>query len=276
MALALVSGGLGLIVGIILALTGAGGAILAVPLLVFGMHLTMVQAGPPALLAVALSAAIGALLGLRNGLVRYKASVLIAAVGVLCSPLGLWAAHRVPNAPLTVVFAVVLGLVAIRMFLQASNELAGHTAEQRRTPPPCLLDPAVGRLRWTIPCARALASSGAVAGFLSGLLGVGGGFVVVPALRRFTDLEMRSVVATSLAVIALVSAGSVATAALSGHVEWGIALPFAAGAIGGMLGGGVVANRITGPRLQRGFAATSGLIAIAMLTTTLLPPVLVR
>ena len=265
------SGGLGLIVGLILALTGAGGAILAVPLLVFGLHLTMVQAGPPALLAVALSAAIGAMLGLRTGLLRYKAAGLIAAVGVICSPFGLWAAHRVPNTPLTVVFAVVLGVVAVRMFLQARNELAGRAPDQRRATPPCLIDPAVGRLHWTARCARVLASSGALAGFLSGLLGVGGGFVIVPALRRFTNLEMRSVIATSLAVIALVSAGGVAAAALSGHVEWNIALPFATGAIGGMLGGRVVASRIKGPRLQQGFAATSGLIAVAMLITTLFP-----
>ena len=267
MALALASGGLGLIVGLILAMTGAGGAILAVPLLVFGLHLTMVEAGPPALLAVALSAAIGAMLGLRAGLLRYKAAGLIAAVGVLCSPIGLWVAHRVPNAPLTVLFAIVLAMVAVRMFLQARRELTGRSADERRAPPPCLLDPAVGRLRWTVPCARALASSGALAGFLSGLLGVGGGFVIVPALRRFTDLEMRTVVATSLAVIALVSAGGVASAALSANVNWRVALPFAAGAVAGMLGGRVIASRIKGPHLQQGFAVVSGLIALGMLLT---------
>lgn len=262
---------LGIVVGLILALTGAGGAILAVPLLVFGLQLTIAQAGPPALLAVALSAAIGAMLGWRSRTLRYRAAASIAAVGVLCSPLGLWAAHRVPNTPLTAIFAVVLGLVALRMFRQARSELVGHPLDQRREPPPCLVDPAAGRLRWTVPCARALASSGAMAGFLSGLLGVGGGFVIVPALRRFTDLDMRSIVPTSLAVIALVSAGGVAAAALSGHVAWEIALPFAAGAIVGMLGGRLVAGRMRGPRLQQAFAITSGAIAVGMLVTALFP-----
>lgn len=271
MALVLASGGLGLIVGLILALTGAGGAILAVPLLVFGLHLTMVQAVPSALFAVALSAALGALIALRSGLLRYKAALLIGAVGILFAPLGLWTAHRVPNTPLTILFAIVLSLVALRMYLQARRELSGRTTASTRPPPPCLLDPAVGRLRWTVPCARALASSGAMAGFLSGLLGVGGGFVVVPALRRYTDLEMPSVVATSLAVIALVTGGGVATAALTGHVEWNIASPFAAGAIAGMLGGGLIAHRIKGPRLQQGFAVMAGAIAIVMLITTLFP-----
>ncbi len=251
MALVLASGGLGLIVGLILALTGAGGAILAVPLLVFGLHLTMVQAVPSALFAVALSAALGALIALRRGLLRYKAALLIGAVGILFAPLGLWTAHHVPNTPLSILFAVVLGLVALRMYLQARRELSGRTTASTRPPPPCLLDPAIGRLRWTVPCARALAWSGAVAGFLSGLLGVGGGFVIVPALRRYTDLEMPSVVATSLAVMALVTGGGVATAALTGHVEWNIASPFAAGAIAGMQSGRLIANRIKGPRLQQ-------------------------
>lgn len=263
------AGALGLVVGLILALTGAGGAILAVPLLVFGLHLTIVQAGPPALLAVALSAAIGAMLGWRNGVLRYRAAGLISAVGVLGSPLGLWAAHRLPNKPLTAIFAVVLGLVALRMFRQATGELAGRPPDRRGAPPPCLVDRAGGRLRWTVPCARALASSGALAGFLSGLLGVGGGFVIVPALRRLTDLDMRSIVPTSLAVIALVSAGGVAAAALSGHVAWGIALPFATGATAGMLGGRLVAGRTKGPRLQQAFAMTSGAIAVGMLVNTL-------
>ncbi len=271
MALALASGGLGLIVGLILALTGAGGAILAVPMLVFGLHLTMVQAVPSALFAVALSAALGALIALRNGLLRYKAAMLIGAVGMLFSPLGLWTAHRVPNTPLTIVFAIVLGLVSLRMFMQAGRELSGRVQDATRSPPPCLLDPAVGRLRWTLPCARALASSGAIAGFLSGLLGVGGGFVIVPSLRRYTDLEMPSVVATSLAVMALVSGGGVAAAALTGHVEWGIAWPFAAGAIAGMLGGRAIAKRVKGPRLQQGFAVSAGGIAIVMLVTALVP-----
>lgn len=260
---------LGLIVGLILALTGAGGAILAVPLLVFGLHLTMVEAGPPALLAVALAAAFGALLGHRKKLLRYKAAMLIAAVGLVLSPVGLWVAHRVPNTPLTLVFAGVLGFVAVRMFVQARRELAGSTVDRPRSPPPCMIDPVVGKLRWTVPCARVLAACGAVAGFLSGLLGVGGGFVIVPALRHFTDLEMRSVVATSLAVIALVSIGGVATAAASGHVLWAIALPFAAGAVTGMLGGRLIANRIKGPRLQQAFAVVSGVIAVGMLTIPL-------
>ena len=108
--------GLGLVVGIILALTGAGGGILAVPLLVFGIQMGVAQAGPIGLLAVGMAAALGAVLGLREGIVRYRAAMLIAAAGMLLSPLGLWLAHRLDNRWLSVLFALVLLLVAFRTF----------------------------------------------------------------------------------------------------------------------------------------------------------------
>ncbi|WP_027795723.1 sulfite exporter TauE/SafE family protein [Paraburkholderia acidipaludis] len=259
----LVSAALGSIVGVILALTGAGGAILAVPLLVFGLGLEVAQAAPIGLLAVGLSAGLGALLALREGQVRYRAAALMAACGALVSPLGLWVAHRVPDAPLTLVFACVLALVAVRMFRQKSGATHGGP-ELAPSNLPCRLNAERGKLDWTAPCARSLALSGVLSGFLSGLLGVGGGFVIVPALRRASDIPMRGIVATSLAVIALVSSVGVAASAVSGHMLWPEALPFAAGALAGMLGGRGVAHHVSGARLQQSFAAFAGCVAIGM------------
>jgi uncharacterized membrane protein YfcA len=88
---ALVLGG---VVGLILALTGAGGGILAVPLLVFGAGATVAEAAPVGLMAVGMAATLGAVLGLRAGNVRYRAALLIAATGMLLSPAGLWIARR--------------------------------------------------------------------------------------------------------------------------------------------------------------------------------------
>jgi len=258
---------LGYTVGIILALTGAGGGILAVPLLVFGAGLSMAQAGPIGLLAVALAAALGAIMGLRNGTVRYKAALLIAGAGILCSPLGLWLAQRTPNRPLSMVFALVLLYVAWRVYQRAtaaaSGEAAGAAA-RTGTAPPCRLDIQRGKLNWTAPCARALAMSGLVAGGLSGLLGVGGGFVMVPALQRYTDLNTQSILSTSLAVIALVSFSGVAASAVSGHLQWAIALPFSAGALAGMGSGRLLAARLAGPVLQQAFALVSAGVALAL------------
>lgn len=255
---------LGLVVGIILALTGAGGGILAVPLLVFGVGIGVAEAGPIGLLAVGMAAVLGALLGLRDGVVRYRAAMLVAAAGMLLSPFGLWLARRTDNRWLGLVFALTLLYVAIKTFRNA-----GRAAPARTAPPVCVRDSGSGRFVWTRPCARALALSGAVAGILSGLLGVGGGFVMVPALQRFTDLPMKSVVATSLAVIALVSITGVAATAISGHMQWHIALPFSAGALAGMLGGRAVAARLAGPHLQKGFATVSALVALAMIGKTI-------
>ncbi|EGH33648.1 hypothetical protein PSYJA_33945, partial [Pseudomonas syringae pv. japonica str. M301072] len=114
--------GLGTVIGMVLALTGAGGGILAVPLLVFGLGLSIVEAAPVGLLAVGLAAGIGAVLGLRQGIVRYRAAGYIASIGVLMAPLGLWLAHRLPNTPLALVFSVVLLYACGRMFIRASRE----------------------------------------------------------------------------------------------------------------------------------------------------------
>ncbi len=259
--------GLGAVVGLILALTGAGGGILAVPLLVFGMHLTIQQAAPVGLIAVGAASAFGAVLGLREGLVRYRAAAVIGISGMVLAPLGVRLAHLIPNAPLMVAFAIVLGWVAWRMFNQARRGASAQPEQAHAPPPsvPCVVNPGEGRLVWTLPCAWALAGTGAVSGVLSGLLGVGGGFVIVPSLSRYTDLPMRSILATSLAVIALVSVGGVAAAAWQGVVAWAVALPFALGAVIAMLAGRRIAARLAGAHLQRAFAVTSGAVAVLLL-----------
>lgn len=256
---------LGAFVGILLALTGAGGGIVSVPLLVFALHLTIAEASPIGLLAVMLAAGVGAVLGLRAGIVRYKAAGLMAGCGVVFAPLGIWLAQRLPNAWLTVLFAAVLAFVAIRMLRQANHEMDALGWVDDRPPPPCELDKMRGKLRWTAPCARSIMVAGSVAGFLSGLLGVGGGFVIVPALRGLTNLDIKSIIATSLAAIALVSAAGVIMAASHELVNWGHAWPFAAGAAVGMLAGGVVTQRLAGGRIQQAFAVFALAVAAGLL-----------
>ena len=263
-----VASGLGLVVGFILSLTGAGGAILSVPLLVFSLHLTVAQAAPVGLLAVCVSAGVGALLALRAGILRYRAAGFMALFGLMLSPVGLWLAARVPNRPLTMVFAFVLLYVSVRMLLGAWRESRG-IPEAARKAPPCLLNASIGKLIWTVPCARSLAAAGATAGFFSGLLGVGGGFIIVPSLRRVTDLPVNAIVATSLGVLTLVSSGSVAIAAASGDMLWHIAIPFALGSLCGMLVGRVFARRIPGARIQQVFAVFAFGVSISMFVKAL-------
>ncbi|WP_060480970.1 sulfite exporter TauE/SafE family protein [Pseudomonas sp. NBRC 111119] len=266
----LLGAGLGAIIGAVLALTGAGGGILAVPLLVFGLGLTMVEAAPIGLLAVGLAAAVGAIIGLRQGVVRYRAALLIAAVGVLFAPLGLMMAHHLPNTPLQLLFGGVLVYACLRIWRKAARELKGETVGAHRLIEPCVLNPLQGRLRWTLPCARALAGTGALSGLLSGLLGVGGGFVIIPALNRYTNLRMASIVSTSLAVIALVSAGSVISATLAGVMHWQVGAPFALGAVVGLLMARPLAARLAGPRLQQLFALAGWAAALMLMGKALL------
>lgn len=261
---------LGACTGVVLALTGAGGTIIAVPLLIFGLHLVIAEAAPIALLAVCLSSAAGALFAHRQGKVRYRAAGFIAITGVMTAPAGIWLAQKLPNVPLTILFALVLLYVAVDMLRQSKRQndqaIAGIPDCRPRTSSiPCQLEYAGGRLIWTWPCARALAFSGAIAGFLSGLLGVGGGFAIVPALKKATNLPMQSILATSLAVIALISLIGVTFAAILGGMNWTIALPFSAGALTGMLTGRIFAARLAGPKLQQGFAVVAMGVSAGMI-----------
>ena len=258
---------LGGIVGLILALSGAGGGILAVPLLVFGMHLTMKEAAPVGLIAVGVSAGIGAILGLKDKIVRYRAAALIGAVGMAFAPVGLWLAQRIPNAPLTIGFSFVLGLTAWRSYqnaVQSVQSAASGGGETEEHAPYCAMNKVSGRLNWTKPCARALALTGMVSGLLSGMLGAGGGFVIVPSLRRHSDIPAHSIFATSLAVVAMVSLSGVLAASFGGHVDWPIAAPFGAGAVIALLLGRLLAKRLKGNGQLKAFAAVSAIVAVML------------
>jgi uncharacterized protein len=249
---------LGSVIGLVLAVTGAGAGVLAVPLLVFVLHLPLQQAAPVALAAVGMASAVGAVLGLREGIVRYRAAALIGAMGMLAAPLGVAAAHRLPTPPLLVAFAAVLALVAWRTARGARSAVP-------RTTPVCRLDPADGRLRWTAPCARVLAATGATSGFMSGLLGVGGGFVIVPSLLRHTDVEIRGIQATSLAVIAMVSVSGTAASMWQGSLRSVVLVPFATAAIVTLLAVRPWVRQLPAHRLQLAFAGVCAAVSALVL-----------
>jgi uncharacterized membrane protein YfcA len=128
------------------------------------------------------------------------------------------------------------------------------------------MNPVTGRLIWTFPVSLVLSMIGTATGFLSGLLGVGGGFVIVPALRATLPLSMHSAVATSLMTIAITSQGGFLSGMLQGRqVHWKIALPFVAGAIIGMYLGRKTAPYISGHKLQRGFAIIAFIVSCTLI-----------
>ncbi|ATE60897.1 sulfite exporter TauE/SafE family protein [Thauera sinica] len=264
---------IGLTVGLVLGLTGAGGSIFAVPLLMAGLGWPITQASTASLLAVAISAAVGAALAWRHSYVRYRAATLMALVGTFFAPAGIGLADRLPQPTLTKIFSLVLAIVGVRMFLAARrcgedaavvrSAVAGEGRSSRGRVGS--VNPATGRLVWTQAVAVTMSLIGACTGFLSGLLGVGGGFVIVPALRATVPLSMHSAVATSLMAIALTSSGTFLSGLLHGRtVPLAAVLPFVGGAVLGMVLGRTVAGRISGPRLQQSFAALAVAVSIVM------------
>jgi uncharacterized membrane protein YfcA len=260
---------LGSIIGITLGLTGAGGGILAVPALVLGIGLSMTQATPIALMAVGTAALLGAVDGLRKGLVRYKAAFLMAALGSLVSPLGMWIAHRVSTTWLMTLFSLVMMFVAARMLQQArkGSSLQAPGAGQHK---PCTINPATRKLYWTWKSSSVLAAIGSVSGLFTGMLGVGGGFLIVPAFKHFSNISMHGIVATSLMVIALISASSVAGALLLGVQVPAEGWYFIAAAAGGMLVGRRIAPALPEKWLQIGFASITLAVSLLLISRTYL------
>ncbi len=230
---------------------------MASPLLVLVMHQTVTQAAPVALIAVTVGAGVGMLLGLREGIVRYRAALVLSTTGLLMTPLGIQCARILPNAPLLVVFAFLLAYLGLRYL--------GRNPVVPDKQPVCAIDLQSGRFIWNWRCARIMLGIGALAGFLSGLLGVGGGFVLVPALRRHTTLPMRSVTATSLMVLTVVSSGGWLQWLAMGHVHWGIAVPFMAGMVLGMYLGRRWVHMVSETHLRRLFGIMCLIVSVGLL-----------
>jgi len=245
---------LGLSIGLVMGLTGAGGGVLAVPALVMGVGLTLPQAAPIALTAVAIAAATGTLHGLRQGTVRWRAALIMAACGSLTAPLGSWLAHRTEPETLSLFFVVILLLAAWRM-LHQSRAQAEHVSDDTLPDKPCRLSRETGRFIWNRTSVCIVGSIGMVAGLFNGLLGVGGGFFIVPALSYVSNAGLHSIIATSLLVIALISTLSVGLAAVSGTLAVSAtAWYFIAAVVVGMTLGRKLAPRMPAVVLQRGFA----------------------
>ena len=257
----LIASTLGLCIGFFMAITGAGGAILALPLLTLLLNLSMQQAAPIALMAVFAVSSIAAVISLKQGMVRYKAAALLAITGVLTAPLGVNLAIKTPAPVLHALFILVLIYVAWRVLRK--NLLNEEMCTINSTP--CEINPATSRLFWTAGCTRRMLITGGKAGFLSGLLGVGCVFIVVPSLQKISNLEHRMIVATTLAMIALVSLMSVVAYASHAEIIWHIALPFMLASVVGSLAGRNLSNKIPQHTKHMIFGGMALAIALMML-----------
>lgn len=260
---------LGLVVGFSLGLTGGGGSIFAVPLLVYGLGLPAHEAVGVSLAAVGATALAGALVRLRRGEVELKAALLFGIAGIAGAPLGASLGAKLPEAGLLGGFAVLMLLVAARMWRQAIRQpaetavvRAGDGSSDPIAGAACRIAPA-GGLLLTSRCALVLAFGGFTTGLLSGLFGVGGGFLIVPALVLIASLPMHRAVASSLLVIAIISAAGTISHSVAGQsLDLKLTGLFVAGGLVGMGLGATLSRRLAGPQLQKLFA--SAMIAVAL------------
>jgi uncharacterized membrane protein YfcA len=259
----------GAVVGLSLGLTGGGGAIFAVPLLVYGLFVDPHQAVGISLASVGVTSAIGFVGRWSAGQVELVTGLMFAVAGMLGAPIGSWLSNLIPGSLLLLLFAVLMIVVAARMWQKAalSREELVYTTDEAAGPT-CRRD-AVGELKLTSPCALLLGIVGLATGILSGLFGVGGGFIIVPALVLFSGMAIHRAVGTSLMAISLISAAGVAAHLLAGRsIPFDVTLYFVVGGVLGLLAGMSTSQFLSGPALQRVFALAIVAVAIFVIVRT--------
>ncbi len=235
---------LGLLVGLVLGGLGAGGSVLAIPALVHGAGLAFPAAATASLVVVGTASTGGALREWREGNVALRTGFAFGGAGAIGAVAGTWLGERLSEGWLQTSFAVLVLAVAVRM-------LAGDLPETDEEVPPCRC--------WRI------AALGVVVGSLTGLFGVGGGFVIVPVLVLVVGLPMPLAIGTSLVVITLNAAVAlVARAPRLPDLPWPVVAGFALAALVGVAVGARLADRLEGQRLQHAFALL--LVALALWT----------
>lgn len=248
----------GALIGVLLGLLGGGGSILAVPALVYGAGLPLRAAVSTSLLVVGISSATALLPRLRGGQIRWRIAAIVGTAGAGAAFAGA-AVNRLLDPRLVLIgFAGLMVAAAVRM-LRGDGDPGGD----------CALPS--GGVNWRGCIPKALAA-GLLVGFLTGLFGVGGGFLIIPALVLILGLPMPSAVGTSLVVIVLNSAAGFAAHAHDAAIDYRIAGAFTATAVLGSLTAARLADRLSTQRLNRAFAYLVLLIAAAVVIQAVLDP----
>jgi uncharacterized protein len=218
--------GSGSVVGLVLGLVGGGGSILAVPLLVYvaGVAPVHVALGTSAV-AVAASAALNLIPHWRAGHIKWRCAFLFSAAGIAGAVAGSSVAKMVDSGPLLLAFGILMLVVGAMMLFRADTP---------GNPDVRLTNDSAGIL------APRLIGLGFAVGTLSGFFGIGGGFLIVPALILATGMPLTYAIGTSLVAVTSFGLATAASYAVSGLVDWRVAGLFTlGGAIGGVIGVGL-------------------------------------
>ncbi|MFF0241489.1 sulfite exporter TauE/SafE family protein [Rhodococcus pyridinivorans] len=248
--------GFGAVIGVLLGLLGGGGSILAVPALIFGLGLSMAQAVPTSLIVVGVASAVGALPRVRGHQVEWRLTAIFAATGIPATFAGSAVGRLLPERALLIGFAVVMVVAGARMLADRGD--TGTACSTRSS-----------GINWR-RCAPRSIAAGLAVGFLTGLFGVGGGFLIIPALVLMLGIEMPVAVGTSLVIIVANSAAGLISHLSGTNIDWAITTAFAGTAIVGSLIAGHFGTRVDTDRLQRWFAYLVFAVAAYVLVDAIL------
>ncbi|WP_062060743.1 sulfite exporter TauE/SafE family protein [Cellvibrio sp. OA-2007] len=277
---------IGMIIGLVLGLTGAGGSVFAVPLLMLMAGMPMTDAVGISLGAVAASTLYGSLRNLlqKNAApVLWKPGIILASAGAVSAPIGKWLGLQLNELWLLTGFTLLAGVIALRMWISANKNpaaasvvRAGNFAD---TPSPGLICrmSQTGQFELRPRCVSGLLIGGLFVGLLSGLFGVGGGFLIVPLLLALSAVSMSQAVSTSLMMIALISSSGFISHLLLGtsheltaSSHWVTLGLVAIGGVAGMVIGQAVSHKIANALLQKIFAASLIIVCIITLVRSFL------
>lgn len=258
---------LGLLIGGVLGGLGGGGAVLAVPALVYLVGQPAQEATTSSLAIVGLSAVVAVVSHQKSGNVRWRVGLVFGLVGVPAAWLGSWANARVDGTVLLLGFSAVLLLAAAAMLTtkrpRTTDEIVEHEHEHERVSASAGPETAsAGTEGGSVAGSPLLVGTAALAiGLLTGFFGVGGGFVIVPALVLALAMPMHQAIGTSLMIIAINSAASLASRVGASHFDWSVILPFTLAAMVATILGKSIAGRLSSTRLQKAFAVLLILVA---------------
>jgi uncharacterized membrane protein YfcA len=239
----------GALIGLSLGLVGGGGSILTVPILVYAIGQPVQLATTTSLAIVGANALVGVVGHARAGNVLPKTGLAFGLSGFLGAFAGTCLNRRVPGPLLLALFAVVM--VAAAAALLRKRDGRGEQAEAQE--------------RYDVRGWLTLGLSGLVTGFMTGFFGVGGGFVIVPALVLVLGLPMRAAVGTSLLIIAINSASGLIARFGSLGLDWTVTALFILGGAAGVALGVRLAGRLPQRRLTQAFAGLIVLVACYVL-----------
>lgn len=246
----------GIFIGVVLGLTGAGGGVLAIPLLMWSQSWSVSQAAPIALIATTIASGAGTIQGLLQHTVRYKAAIWIALLSIPSVYIGVTLSKIIHIHYITVLFCIVMLISACRYFIKKPIKSLNlcHTHES------------TGRFIWNTKTRGYLGGLGIFLGIVTGLLGVGGGFILVPTLKKISNLSMCCISATSLIIIFLVGSIALVTQMSSGYnYPLSITFVFVITAFIGMFIGRFLQHYIHEQIIHKVFALLLGCIAIITL-----------